>query len=100
MWQVVCLQTFVRLRGDNMLVLTGISFKNNKVEVYDSEDGTKERVSLTSLIGRIGGMNERIYGIRLYDNSSFYPPDARRVPGTDVIIIPSEAQNACRALRI
>lgn len=81
---------------EDMLVLTGINLQHNIVEVYDTDDNSKERTSLSMLISKLGSLDARIYGLRLFNPSDFYPPDARRIPGTDVVIIPSEAQRALR----
>lgn len=77
-----------------MLILTGVNLQSNRVEVLDTDDGSNERTSLSVLISKLGGMNTRIYGLRLFSPLDFYPPDARRIPGTDAVIIPSEAQRA------
>lgn len=77
-----------------MLILTGVSFTNDKVRVFDTDDGAHEEVSFSALVRRMDNVGEHIYGLRPFNAKEMYPPDAKPIPQLGVVVVPSEAQKA------
>lgn len=83
-----------------MLILTGVSLKYDLIQVYDTDDNTNERMSLSVLARKLRSKDLRIYGIREYNNGEFYPPDAHLVNQCGIVIIPSEAKTAMERAKL
>lgn len=79
--------------GVNMYILTSITRGADRVRIYDTADDTNDEMQLKTVVENMDALG-RIYGLRKVDQSSFFPPDAKFIPGLGVCIIPSESKEA------
>ena len=83
-----------------MFILTGIHGDGRLARIWDSEDGITEDIDFVTISKNVTEKGIKVQGLRPYKANEVYPPDKVVVPELSIVVVPSEASAALRAVKM